>query len=161
MEPSGVEFESKKQVYEDLDLPVAAVLEGVEDPIAAMASFASLVHASLPYASWTGFYRRVDDDLLRVGPYQGTLGCIEIPFSNGVCGAAASRRKTVIVDDVHAYAGHIACDAATRSEIVVPVFDTEGELRAVLDVDSHEPAAFDNEDREGLESLLRHLRPAW
>ncbi len=98
--------------------------------------------------------------LLRVGPYQGPLGCLEIPFDRGVCGAAARERAPQVVPDVHAFPGHIACDAAARSEIVVPVFDPRGELIAVLDLDSHQPAAFDETDREGLERSSSGCGPA-
>jgi GAF domain-containing protein len=102
--------------------------------------------------------------LLRVGPYQGPLGCLEISFDRGVCGAAARERRSQLVPDVDTFPGHIACDAAARSEVVVPVDDAAGELAAVLDVDSHQPAAFDEEDRAGLEGvaavLSRHLAPA-
>jgi GAF domain-containing protein len=104
---------------------------------------------------WTGFYRVVQPDrLLRVGPYQGTLGCLEIPFGKGVCGAAAAARRTVVVEDVHAFPGHITCDGRSRSEIVVPVVDRTGALIAVFDVDSEHLATFDDADREGLERLL-------
>ena len=92
--------------------------------------------------------------LLRVGPYQGTLGCMEIEFGKGVCGTAAAEMRTVIVEDVHAFPGHITCDARSRSEIVVPVFGKDKELIAVLDIDSEEPGAFGEEDREGLERLV-------
>jgi len=99
--------------------------------------------------------------LLRVGPYQGTLGCLEIPIGKGVCGAAAAERRTVVVEDVHAFPGHITCDARSRSEIVVPVLGADGALLAVLDVDAERPAAFDEEDRVGLERLVaRFARPA-
>ncbi len=99
-----------------------------------------------------------DVDDLRVGPYQGPLGCLEISFDRGVCGAAARQRATQLVPDVHAFAGHIACDAAARSEIVIPIYDPRGELVAVLDLDSHQPAAFDDDDREGLERIAERLR---
>jgi GAF domain-containing protein len=122
-----------------------------------MASTACLLHEALPYASWAGFYRVVGPSLLRVGPYQGPLGCLEIPFDKGVCGAAARERRTQLVEDVDAFPGHIACDAAARSEIVVPVSDRKGELVAVLDLDSHSPAAFDERDRDGLEAVARLL----
>jgi GAF domain-containing protein len=98
--------------------------------------------------------------LLRVGPYQGPIGCLEIPFERGVCGAAARERRTQVVADVHAFPGHIACDAGARSEIVVPIVDRRGELVAVLDLDSHQPAAFDETDREGLEAVARLLAEA-
>lgn len=147
--------------YEETERQLGELLRGVDDPIAAMASFCSLLHERLPAASWTGFYRVVGEGLLRVGPYQGPPGCLEIPFDRGVCGKAASRGRSVIVDDVQAFDGHIACDPRARSEIVVPVFDADGRLRAVLDVDSHRPAAFDDEDRAALERLVGLLRPAF
>jgi L-methionine (R)-S-oxide reductase len=147
----------KEERYAELLVRIAAVLEEEPDLLAAMAAVASILHHGLPYFSWTGFYRRVGPELLRVGPYQGTLGCAEIPFARGVCGAAASRLSTVIVDDVDAFPGHIACDAASRSEIVVPVLDGAGELIAVLDVDSTLPAAFDEVDRRWLERVAAQL----
>jgi GAF domain-containing protein len=159
-----MESETKRQRYRRLEGEIAAVLEGIDDPVTVMATAACLVHQALPAASWTGFYRVVAPGLLRVGPYQGPLGCLEIPFARGVCGAAARERRSQLVLDVDAFPGHIACDAAARSEVVVPVDDAAGELVAVLDVDSHQPAAFDEEDRAGLEGvaavLSRHLAPA-
>jgi GAF domain-containing protein len=144
--------------YEELLRQLAAVLPGCAgDPVAVMASTACLVKEAAPSASWAGFYRVVAPRLLRVGPYQGPLGCLEIPFERGVCGAAARERRTQLVEDVHAFPGHIACDAAARSEIVVPIQDRRGELVAVLDLDSHEPAAFDEADRDGLEAVARLL----
>jgi GAF domain-containing protein len=126
-----------------------------------MASVCSVLHGALPYASWTGFYRVVEPELLRVGPYQGPPGCLEIRFGAGVCGTAAAESATQVVEDVHAFPGHIACDERARSEIVVPVYDAAGRLTAVLDVDSHHPGAFDETDRQGLERLVaalaRHL----
>jgi L-methionine (R)-S-oxide reductase len=148
---------AKHEIYADALRDLDAVLAGIEDDVTAMATCACLLHERLPYASWAGFYRVVAPNLLRVGPYQGPLGCLEIPFDRGVCGAAASSRTTQLVADVHAFAGHIACDAAARSEIVVPIFDRRGELIAVLDVDSHQPAAFDQEDRAGLERIASRL----
>jgi GAF domain-containing protein len=159
-----MESETKRERYRRLEGEIAAVLEGIDDPVTVMATAACLVHQALPAASWTGFYRVVAPGLLRVGPYQGPLGCLEIPFARGVCGAAARERRSQLVLDVDAFPGHIACDAAARSEVVVPVDDAAGELVAVLDVDSHQPAAFDEEDRAGLEGvaavLSRHLAPA-
>jgi L-methionine (R)-S-oxide reductase len=148
----------KRELYAGALRDLDAVLAGVADDVTAMATCACLLHERLSYASWTGFYRVVAPDLLRVGPYQGPLGCLEIPFDRGVCGAAARTRTTQLVADVHLFPGHIACDAAARSEIVVPIFDRGGELIAVLDVDSHQPAAFDDEDRAGLERIAGRLR---
>lgn len=140
--------------YDELDAQTKAVLEGIDDPVAAMATISALIHNSMGHL-WTGFYRVVEPGrLLRVGPYQGTLGCMEIEFGKGVCGTAAAERRTVIVEDVHAFPGHITCDARSRSEIVVPVFGKDKELIAVLDIDSEEPGAFGEEDREGLERLM-------
>ncbi|HEX4959774.1 MAG TPA: GAF domain-containing protein [Thermoanaerobaculia bacterium] len=150
--------ETKREIYRQAIAELDAVLTGVDDPITAMATCAAVLHQKLPYASWTGFYRVVAPGLLRVGPYQGGLGCLEISFDRGVCGAAARQRATQLVPDVHAFPGHIACDAAARSEIVIPIVDEGGELVAVLDLDSHQPAAFDADDREGLERVAARLR---
>jgi GAF domain-containing protein len=154
-----MEQREKRELYREVFVELESVLEGLADPVAAMASSACILHAKIPYSSWTGFYRVVAPGLMRVGPYQGPLGCLEIPFDRGVCGAAARERRTQVVPDVHALPGHIACDSAARSEIVVPIFDPDGELAAVLDVDSHAPAAFDEVDREELEKIAGLLRP--
>jgi L-methionine (R)-S-oxide reductase len=134
------------------------VISGEPDLLAAMASIVCLLHGSMPHYYWTGFYRRVGERELLVGPYQGTLGCLRIPFERGVCGAAAREERTIVVPDVHAFAGHIACDERSRSEIVVPVFDRHDTLIGVLDVDSAEPDAFDEVDRAALEEIVRLLR---
>jgi L-methionine (R)-S-oxide reductase len=145
----------KADAYLTLDDQVASVLDGVRDQIAGMATISALLHHAFGHL-WTGFYRVVEPDrLLRVGPYQGTIGCLDIAFGAGVCGTAAAERRAVVVEDVHAFPGHITCDARSRSEIVVPVFGPAGDLVAVLDIDSDRPAAFDGADREGLERLLR------
>jgi len=153
----------KRARYEEILPHVEAVVGEDPDLLAAMASIVCLLHHAFPYYYWTGFYRRVAEAELLVGPYQGTLGCLRISFERGVCGAAARERRTIVVPDVHLFPGHIACDAASASEIVVPVLDARGELIAVLDVDSTLPAAFDEIDREHLErvvSLLRDREPA-
>src|ERR1700680_2025894 len=131
----------KAELYAGVLRDLDAVLAGITDDVTAMATCACLLHERLSYASWTGFYRVVAPGLLRVGPYQGPLGCLEIPFERGVCGAAAGSQTPQLVADVALFPGHIACDAAARSEIVVPIFDGGGALIAVLDVDSHLPAA--------------------
>jgi L-methionine (R)-S-oxide reductase len=144
----------KAQAYAELITHVTTVLDGITDPIAGMATIAALVHHAFGHL-WTGFYRVVDPgQLLRVGPYQGTLGCLEIPFGRGVCGTAAAERRTVIVADVAAFAGHIVCDARARSEIVVPVFRHDGSLIAVLDLDAAHPGAFGPADAAGLEQIV-------
>jgi L-methionine (R)-S-oxide reductase len=126
----------------------------VDDEVTAMATMAALVHHAFGHL-WTGFYRVVEPgQLLRVGPYQGSLGCLDIAFGQGVCGAAAVEAKTLIVPDVEKYPGHIACDERSRSEIVVPVFRQQGDLIAVLDVDSGNLDAFDADDARGLEQLV-------
>ena len=145
---------AKPEAYAELARQISAVLEGIDDEIAAMATISSAVHNAMHHL-WTGFYRVVEPGkLLRVGPYQGTLGCLEIEFGRGVCGTAAATGQTVIVDDVAAFPGHITCDARARSEIVVPVFDANRVLLGVFDIDSDRPGTFDAEDRDGLESLV-------
>jgi GAF domain-containing protein len=118
-----------------------------------MATMSALIHHGFDVL-WTGFYRVVAPGLLRVGPYQGTLGCLEIRIGSGVCGTSAQSKQTVIVRDVGEFPGHIACDARSRSEIVVPVFDRRRDLIAVLDLDSERVGAFDQDDARGLERLV-------
>lgn len=130
------------------------LLDGSNDSIAAMATTSALLHHAFGHL-WTGFYRVVEPGvMLRVGPYQGSLGCLDITFGRGVCGAAAAEGRTIVVPDVHAFPGHITCDPRSRSEIVVPVFDAHTQLLAVLDIDSSVPNAFGDADREGLEALV-------
>jgi L-methionine (R)-S-oxide reductase len=149
---------SKAAAWAAVREQVEAVLSGVDDEVAAMSTVASIVHHAFGYL-WTGFYRVVEPDrLLRVGPYQGTLGCMEIQFGKGVCGTAAKERRTLVVEDVHAFPGHITCDGRSRSEIVAPVFDKKGALKGVFDIDSDRVATFDDEDRKGIEALLLLLR---
>jgi len=143
----------RDEAYGVLAPMVASTLGGIEDRVCAMATIAALVHHAFGHL-WTGFYNVAVPGLLRVGPYQGSLGCLEIQFGRGVCGTAAQTQRTQIVPDVHAFPGHISCDGRSRSEIVVPVFDAGGALIAVFDIDSAEPAAFDERDQRGLERLL-------
>ena len=148
--------ETKPVRYVRLAEEIDAVLEGESDRIARMATVAAMLAAEFETFFWTGFYC-VDPGRERelvVGPYQGTLGCLRIAFGRGVCGAAAEERQTLIVPDVDAFPGHIACDSRSRSEIVVPVVDPGGALIAVLDVDSTELAAFDQDDAAGLETII-------
>ena len=136
-------------------MQIAGVLDGEPNRTARLATIACLLSQAFDDFFWTGFYL-VDpdkDEELVVGPYQGTLGCLRIPFGRGVCGTAAAQRKTQIVEDVHAFPGHIACDAASQSEIVVPVFDG-GVLLGVLDVDSTQIGSFDQNDAEALERIV-------
>lgn len=148
---------NKREAYAEALAEISAVWrdEGGEklDEIALMATVNSVLANRFPWYFWTGFYR-VCGDRLVVGPYIGTVGCLQIEFGRGVCGTAALKRETVVVPDVEAFPGHIACDSRSKSEIVVPVFGRDRELIAVLDVDSTELAAFDEEDRAGLETIV-------
>lgn len=140
--------------YTDVEMQIQGVLDGESNRTARLATVACLLSQAFDDFYWTGFYM-VDPDKpneLVVGPYQGTLGCLRIPFGKGVCGTAAAERQTQLVEDVHAFPGHIACDAATESEIVVPVFDGKG-LIGVLDIDSTRKAAFDGADKVALERI--------
>ena len=149
----------KAERYAEVEAEILAVLDGEPTRTARMATVAAMLADAFPAFFWTGFY--VVDEAkpgeLVVGPYQGTLGCLRIPFGRGVCGAAARDRVTQVVEDVHAFPGHIACDSRSASEIVVPVFGPKGELIAVFDVDATEINAFDAVDAEWLERLLRKV----
>ena len=147
---------NKAARYAEVEAEILAVLDGEPDRVARMATVSSMLADAFPAFFWTGFYvvDAAKGDELVVGPYQGTLGCLRIPFGRGVCGAAAAERRTQIVEDVHAFPGHIACDSRSASEIVVPVVDASGDLIAVLDVDATEKAAFDAVDAEWLERLI-------
>ena len=150
---------TKAEIYTQTAREIAAVLDGETNNVARMATVSCLLSEAFESYFWTGFYV-VDPEKteeLVVGPYQGTLGCLRIPFSQGVCGAAASTGEVQIVEDVHAFPGHIACDARSQSEIVVPVFAPDGSLFAVFDVDSTEVGSFDAVDAAGLVPILRGL----
>ena len=148
---------AKDERYREVAASIEAAIAPERDLLASMATIVCLLHNAFPYYFWTGFYRRVGPTRLLVGPYQGTMGCLEIEFGRGVCGTCAARRETIVVPDVHAFPGHIACDAASASEIVVPVRDARGELIAVLDVDSTLLAAFDYTDQRWLEQIVALL----
>ncbi|MEO1640042.1 MAG: GAF domain-containing protein [Pseudomonadota bacterium] len=143
--------------YTALARTVAALTEGEDDPIALMATVACEVHHSDDRFDWTGFYRVTGPEMLKIGPYQGGHGCLQIPFSRGVCGAAARTGETQLVADVDAFPGHIACASSTQSEIVLPVFDRSGSLIAVFDIDSDLPAAFTKSDADGLSAILKRV----
>ncbi|MEM9233991.1 MAG: GAF domain-containing protein [Pseudomonadota bacterium] len=146
----------KAEIYEQVHKETLAVLEGERNLTARMATVACLLSQAFPDNIWSGFYM-VDPDNPRelvVGPYQGTLGCLRIPYDKGVCGAAARTGETQVVEDVHDFADHIACDSRSVSEIVVPVRNAKGDLLAVLDIDSPEKGTFDDTDREALEILV-------
>ena len=143
----------KPQQYAQLAEQARALLHGERDRIANAANLSALVYHALPQLNWVGFYF-FDGTELVVGPFQGLPACVRIPLDRGVCGKAASSRQTQRIEDVHAFPGHIACDAASRSELVVPLVD-RGELVGVFDLDSPEPGRFDVEDQEGLEAIAR------
>lgn len=155
--------EDKATRYAEVMEEILAVVDGEPNRTARMATVVSMLHDAFDTFFWTGFYvvdedkRAAGTDELVVGPYQGTLGCLRIPFGRGVCGAAAATGQTQVVEDVHAFPGHIACDSRSASEIVVPVRDGEGRLIAVFDVDSTAAAAFDSVDQEALEKLLARV----
>ena len=134
-------------MYRDLESALRGLVEGETDSIANMANAAALLWETLPDINWVGFYRNVGDELV-LGPFQGRPACVRIPFGTGVCGTAAQTRQVQRIDDVHAFPGHIACDSASSSEIVVPLI-RDGELLGVLDIDSPNPARFSAEDEAG------------
>jgi len=148
----------KPRLYADLLSAARAITADESDSIANMANVAALIWHSLPDLNWAGFYRLIGDELV-LGPFQGKPACIRIAIGQGVCGAAAARRETVRVEDVHAFPGHIACDAASASEIVTPIVRGT-RLVGVLDLDSPIPARFDARDQEGLEALIAGLGDA-
>lgn len=148
---TDISTDNKPLFYAELADQARALLAGETDRIANAANFAALAYQALPTINWAGFYFYNGDELV-LGPFQGKPACVRIALDRGVCGAAASQRQTQVVTDVHAFPGHIACDVASRSEVVVPlVFN--GELLGVWDVDSPEPGRFDDEDRRGMEAL--------
>jgi len=161
-----MERERKEEIYRRVTKEIRATLEGETDLVASMATIVCLLHHSLEYFFWTGFYRVVAPGELLIGPYQGTLGCLHISFDRGVCGAAARSEETIIVPDVHQFPGHLACDSNSKSEIVVPVFNPstssghcdKDKLIAVLDVDSAEYDSFDEVDKRHLEEIVTFLR---
>lgn len=141
--------------YHDLTRTIAALTYGETDAVALMATVACEVHHSDDRFDWTGFYRVTAPELLKIGPYQGGHGCLVIPFSRGVCGAAARTGEVQLVPDVNAFEGHIACASSTQSEVVLPVWNAAGPLLGVFDIDSNQPAAFTQEDADALAAILK------
>ncbi len=139
--------------WPEIEARIAALIEGEDDDVAKMATIACEIFHGFQRFHWVGFYRVVAPELLKIGPYQGGHGCLVIPFSRGVCGACAKARETIIVPDVDAFPDHIACSSTTRSELVAPVM-RNGELIAVLDLDSDYPDAFDAADKAAVERML-------
>ena len=146
----------KTALYSQVIEQVRALVKNESDEIANMANVAAIIHNTFHFW-WTGFYRLVDDELV-LGPFQGPLACTRIKRGRGVCGASRERRETIVVPDVEQFPGHIACSSASRSEIVVPVFDGEGRVKAVLDIDSEHLATFDDVDARYLEQIASLFR---
>lgn len=147
----------KAAAYQQARQQIQALTAGERDEIAVLATVVAELRHALPYFDWVGFYRVTQPGVLKVGPYQGGHGCLTISFDRGVCGKCARDKATQLVPDVHALPYHIACSSTTRAEIVVPVLDARGAVRAVLDVDSNTPAAFDAVDQEQLEAIAREV----
>jgi L-methionine (R)-S-oxide reductase len=152
-----VDETTKREIYGEVRERLAALLEGEDDFIAAQATVVCELHHAFDYFDWTGFYRARGANLLVIGPYQGTHGCLRIPFSRGVCGAAARSKQTQRVADVSQFEGHIACSGSTQSELVVPLVTPAGVVLGVLDVDSNTPAAFSALDQAELEAVCKDL----
>jgi len=140
--------------YTELEQTIVALTHGESDDIACMATVVCEVHHADTRFDWTGFYRVTEPGLLKIGPYQGGHGCLQIPFGRGVCGAAARTGEVQLVDDVNSFEGHIACASSTQSELVLPVRNRAGDVIAVFDIDSDQPSAFTAEDAEGLQHIL-------
>ncbi len=157
--PAPIATADKPSLYAELAEQARALLADEHDLIANAANFSALAYGALPEINWAGFYL-FDGTELVVGPFQGKPACVRISLGRGVCGTAAQRRETQLVEDVHAFAGHIACDAASRSEIVVPLLRADGSLLGVWDVDSPRPARFDATDRVGMEALCEAFMDA-
>jgi len=143
--------------YDTLQQTIAALTEGEDDQIALMATVACEVHHADNRFDWTGFYRVTGPEMLKIGPYQGGHGCLVIPFSRGVCGAAARTGKVQLIPDVNAFPDHIACASSTQSELVLPVYDSQGVLIAVFDIDSDQPDIFTQTDATRLQEILRSV----
>jgi GAF domain-containing protein len=149
--------EAKRAMYQDLRAQLGGLVHGEHDWIANTANASALVFNAMPGLNWAGFYFMQGPDELVLGPFQGKPACIRIRKGRGVCGSTVEKRATSVVEDVHAFPGHIACDAASRSELVVPIFGKDGAVIGVFDLDSPQPGRFDAVDAEGVESLVRIL----
>lgn len=146
----------KEEQYKLLTSQIASLIDGEKDMIAVMSNVAAAIHQTMGFW-WTGFYRVVDNDLV-LGPFQGPVACMHIPYGKGVCGTAWQRSETVIVPDVEQFPGHIACSSESKSEIVVPVFGSDSKVMAVLDIDSEHLATFDDIDRKYLEDICKLIK---
>jgi GAF domain-containing protein len=146
----------KEEQYKLLVSQIASLIDGEKDTIAVMSNVAAAIHQTMGFW-WTGFYRVVGNELV-LGPFQGPVACMHIPYGKGVCGTAWQRAETIIVPDVEQFPGHIACSSESKSEIVVPVFDHDGKVMAVLDIDSEQLATFDEVDRKYLEDICKLIK---
>ncbi len=155
-ELTGPDYSDKARFYAELEAQARALVAGEPDRIANAANIAALVFHALPRINWAGFYF-LQGDVLVLGPFQGKPACVRIPVGRGVCGTAVAEARSQLVPDVHAFSGHIPCDAASRAEIVVPLRDADGRIFGVLDIDSPEPGRFDAFDLAGLERIARVL----
>jgi len=151
------ETEKLKDDYELVQLKIESLLDNESDWVSAMATVVSELHHNFTHFNWTGFYRVTSPQMLKIGPYQGSHGCLTIPFSKGICGAAAREKRTQLVPDVHARKDHIACSSTTCSELVVPILDLNQEVLAVLDIDSDQKDAFSDLDKVFIENLCTFL----
>ena len=146
----------KEETYKLLVSQIASLIDGEKDTIAVMSNVAAAIHQTMGFW-WTGFYRVIGNELV-LGPFQGPVACMHIPYGKGVCGTAWQRAETIIVPDVEQFPGHIACSSESKSEIVVPVFDHDGKVMAVLDIDSEQLATFDEVDRKYLEDICKLIK---
>jgi L-methionine (R)-S-oxide reductase len=153
---TGPDYADRPRFYDELEAQARALVAGEPDRIANAANIAALIFHALPRINWAGFYF-LQGDVLVLGPFQGRPACVRIPVGRGVCGTAVAEARSQLVPDVHAFPGHIACDVASRAEIVVPLSDARGETFGVLDIDSPEPDRFDAVDLAGLERIARIL----
>lgn len=149
--------DERVQQYQTVKAKIEALLTNEDDWVSAMATVSCELHNSFEYFHWTGFYRCVSEKLLKIGPYQGSHGCLQIPLGKGVCGTVAAERKSILLDDVNSFSSHIACSATTQSELVVPVIAKDGACVAVIDIDSDHPAAFTEVDQLSLEDISKFL----
>ena len=152
-------MDTKANTYQQTLQAIRALIEGEDDLIAVLSTVSCELFHAFQHWNWVGFYRRVDTQTLKVGPYHGGHGCLTIDISRGVCGACVREKAVQLVPDVTQFPGHIACSSRTRSEIVLPVCDPAGEVVAVLDIDSTEPDSFDGVDQKNLEEVVGWIRP--
>lgn len=152
-------YEAKPAYYDSLAKQLAGLLSIDSDPVTNMAQVSSFIFYAIPALNWSGFYINAGDSTLRLGPYQGKVACVHIPFGKGVCGTVAQNQSSLRVDDVHSFAGHIACDSASNAEIVVPIM-VDGRLFGVLDIDSPKKNRFDDDDLTGFEQLVAVFKAA-